>query len=196
MQHRDPIPEPTEALVRAAKEGDMEAWMKLDQRHRHVLAMFLRGRIPEGARRRFDTEDLLQSAFLSGFRELDSYEHRGPGSFKAWMTRILENRLKSQIRGQHAQKRDARDERYTDRMPGAAARSDSPSELISSAERHARLVEAIADLPDELRDVVHMHNIDKKTLAQTAEELGISKSTVSRRAAQAIEEINRRLDDA
>lgn len=193
-------PEPTEHLIRAAKSGDMEAWSLLDQRYRNVLSLFLRGRIPTGARARFDTEDVLQSAFLSAFKELDSYEYQGPGSFKAWITRILENRLRTRLRQNATQKRDAdRDQRFTDRLSSEGTRgargASTPSELFASAENYARLVEAIGSLPDDLRQVVTLHFLDKKTLAQVAEELEMSETTVGRRVARAVELIHRRLRD-
>lgn len=181
-------PDPTELLVRAAANGDLEAWAQLDARYRGVLALFLRRRIPPDARGRFDVDDLLQSAFLAAFRELGSYEYRGPGSFQAWMTSILRNRLHSKLR--------RRGEPRSDQPIRSSAGSlPSPSEILSDAERKARLMEAVADLPEEQRQVLLLRHLDHLTIAQVAAELGIAESTVLRRLARAIEGMNRRLED-
>jgi len=189
--------EPTEALIRSARDGDFEAWTKLDHRFRAILTLFMRGKIPTPARRKFDTDDLLQSTFLSAFKELDSYEDNGEGSFLAWLTRILQNRLSSRMRGINAQRRDARRElSYTDSKAEhrGSAVAESPSQLLASTESMAILLQAIASLPPTYRQVATMHVLDKKTFSQIAEELNVSLATVGRRMARAIVVLKRKTD--
>lgn len=178
-------PEPTKELIQAARLGDVHAWNRLDRRYRIALSLFLRGRIPNGARRRFDTEDVLQSTFMTAFRELDSYEYRGQGSFLSWMVQILRRRLNTRLRTVKTEKRDiGRDQPLT---PGSEGLSASPSELLFSAENQALLMQAVADLPDRHREVVTLHFFDKKTRAQIARDLDISVRTVRRLVSEAIE---------
>jgi RNA polymerase sigma-70 factor (ECF subfamily) len=189
--------EPTEELIRSAREGDYEAWTKLDHRFRAILTLFMRGKIPTPARRKFDTDDLLQSTFLSAFKELDSYENNGEGSFLAWLTRILQNRLSSRMRGITAQRRDARREQpYTDSQQSQKGRpvAESPSQVLASTESMAMLLQAIAGLPPTYRQVATMHVLDKKTFSQIAEELNVSLATVGRRMARAIVVLKRKTD--
>jgi RNA polymerase sigma-70 factor (ECF subfamily) len=35
-----------------------------------------------------DVHDVLQNSFIQMFRSIDSFEYRGSGSLKAWITRI------------------------------------------------------------------------------------------------------------
>ncbi|MCP3918515.1 MAG: RNA polymerase sigma factor [bacterium] len=188
-------PEPTQELILAAKQGDMDAWSQLDRRYRIALSLFLRGKIPSAARRRFDTEDVLQSTFLSAFSELDSYEYKGEGSFLAWMVQILRNRLKTRLRRATCEKRDTdRDRPLTEAANSAAVMmSASPSELFSSAENQARLMSTITELPDDEREAVTMHFFDKKTFAQIARELDLPVKTVRRRVTNAIETMVRKM---
>lgn len=188
-------PEPTQELILAAKQGDMEAWSQLDRRYRIALSLFLRGKIPSGARRRFDTEDVLQSTFLSAFSELDSYEYKGEGSFLAWMVQILRNRLRTRLRRASCEKRDHdRDRPLTEATDAAAGlMAASPSELFSSAENQARLMATITELPDEEREAVTMHFFDKKTFAQISRELDLPVKTVRRRVTNAIETMVRKM---
>jgi len=187
--------EPTDELVRAAKKGDVEAWNRLDRRYRIALTLFTRGRIPAQARSRFDTEDVMQSALLSAYRELESYEYRGEGSFYSWLTRIIRNRLNSRVRDLKARKRDAGiEQRYTESHAlGDEPASESPSELYSTAEEHARVIEAITKLKDEQREVLTRHVIDRRTLTQVALDLGLSPTTAKRRRVVASEAFARQV---
>lgn len=181
-------PEPTEALVRAAVDGDVDAWSRIDARYRGVLALFLRRRVPREARGRFDVDDLLQSAFLSAFRELDRYEYRGPGSFQSWITKILHNRLNSKLRRKAEPVSD-------EPVPSAGLSVPSPSEILSDAERKGRLLQAVADLPAEQRQVLLLRHVDRLTIGRIAARLEIGESAVLRRLARAVEGMNRRLED-
>ncbi len=189
MNTVQPPEEPTQDLIRAARSGDTEAWRCLDDRYRVALTLFMRGRIPSPARSRFDTDDLLQSAFLSAFKELDTYEYRGEGSFLAWMTQILQSRLKNRVRSGSTLSRDVRrNERYsTDHeLQAPQHHTPSPSEIFSAAEDHARLLAAVADLEPELRTIVTLHFFDKRPIVHIAQELRIDAKTVRRRLSQAI----------
>ena len=181
--------EPTQELIQAARKGDTQAWSCLDQRYRVALTLFMRGRIPGQARSRFDTDDLLQSAFLSAFRELDSYEYRGEGSFLAWLTRILESRLQNRMRRDTAQARDVmRNERYSTEhaMTAGGSAAPSPSEIFSRAEDQARLLQAVSELDEERREIITQHFFDKRPLAAIAREQGRDVKTVRKRLSEAI----------
>jgi len=195
-----PIPrEPTEELIRAAREGDVRAWEALDKRYRVALSLFLRRKIPPKLRPRFDTEDLLQSAFLCAFSELNRYEYRGEGSFLSWMITILSNRLTSRLR-RAANKLPAKslEETHDSKLELALHGTDgqeTPSEIHAQAEEAARLIQAIADLPDDLRDVVVQVHLDQKSQLQVARERGEAPDTVRRKLAKGIEFIRRSLGE-
>jgi len=178
--------EPTEVLVRAARAGDLEAWRKIDAKFRTTLAMLVRNQVPPDARMRFDEDDLLQSTFLTAFKALDSFENRGPGSFQAWLTTILMHRLQSKLRVAGVPR--------SDETVGHARSADStPSELVGSAERKAKLLTALGGLPPEQQRVLVLCYIDRKTHPRAAAELGISEATVRRRMAAGLRNLERAL---
>ncbi len=45
-----------------------------------------------------DVHDVLQNSFIKMFRSIDSFEYRGSGSLKAWITRIVVNESLKHIR--------------------------------------------------------------------------------------------------
>ena len=181
--------EPTDVLVRAARAGDMDAWRRIDARFRATLALLVRNQVPPEARKRFDEDDLMQSTFLTAFKALDTYESRGQGSFQAWLTTILMHRLQSKLRVQGLP--------LSDETVGHARSADStPSELIGSAERKAKLLLALGGLPKHQQQVIVKCCIDLKTHPQAAAELGISVSTVERRLAKGLRSLARELGEA
>ena len=189
------LEDPTRDLIEAAQRGNVEAWTQLDDRFRATLTLLMRGRVPQSARRRFDTEDVMQSAFLRAYKELDSYEYRGEGSFIKWLTQILFNRLNSRLRDESARKRDQRlEQRYTESqdMTDEVA-VESPSEVFAEAEEYARVSLALGELPSEEREVITRHLLDRKSLAQIAEELELAPATVRRRLARGLRAISHKL---
>lgn len=192
-----PWTEVTGKLIRAAKRGDFDAWGQLDERYRKTLTLLVRGRIPRDARTRFDTEDLLQSAFLSAYKELDSYEYRGEGSFLRWLTLILENRLRGRMREHHADKRDARrDQRLSQSLaPVEVPRTDSPSRLIGRAEHHARLLQAIAELSESEQRIIKLRYLDEQPLRSVARHMKIAETTARRQLQRALENLLRKLKE-
>lgn len=189
--------ESTVDLLEAARAGDPTAWERLDRRYRNVLALVMRGSIALPERARFDTEDLLQSAFLSAYRELNTFEYRGKGSFLRWLTGVMHNRLKSRLRANRTQRRDVARDRP---LPGEGGESlpseaPTPATLVAQAERAARLLEALALLEDEERLAVQWVLIDEVPVPVVAERLGTSISTVRRRVDRGLKTMQRQLGD-
>ena len=189
----EPAPEPTSELIRAARGGSVEGWRKIDERYRHVLKLVMRGRIPPDARARFDTDDLLQSGFLVAFRNLDSYEYRGQGSFQSWLKSIMVTRLQTRLRQLKTSMRDPAKETADH---AAELRSlETPSELLSTAERQTRIAMILGGLPDLERRLIEMKWFDKQSIQAIATELGMPPTTVARRLGKAAEQIHQRLAD-
>ncbi|MFT4537662.1 MAG: RNA polymerase sigma factor (sigma-70 family) [Planctomycetota bacterium] len=196
MSVDDSRAEPTQDLIAAAKAGDVSAWNQLDGRFREALKLFMRGRIPQHAKRQFETDDVLQSGMLLAFRELSSYEYRGKGSFYGWLTRILHNRLTSRMRSMGAQCRDNQRENYSQELNEALASGwleASPSELAAEAERLATLVEAISTLEEDEREILLMHFFDKRSITAISSELELSPRTIKRKLSVALEQLGRRV---
>ncbi len=193
---RERLQEPTEELIEDVRAGKADAWSRVDARFRPILALILRGRLPALVRRRFDTQDVVQSALFTAFREIDSYEYRGAGSFKRWLVTILRNKLHQRNRDQLAAMRDAQREReLADAEDGAldAGGSSSPPEQADRAEQLARLLEALSELPDDERRIVVARVLDGVPLARIALELGLSESTVRRKLEKAFRYLKKRM---
>ena len=81
-----------DVLIASARNGDVQAFGELLERHRSAClkrAMLI-------IRNRSDAEDEVQNAFWKAFQRLEQF--RGDGSFGAWLSRITENQCLMRIR--------------------------------------------------------------------------------------------------
>lgn len=162
-----PGTEPVEALLRAARRGDPDAFMRLLSPERARLES-LASRLLDDCG---DVADVLQEVYLSAYRALPKY--RGDSRLGTWLYRITYNAcLRHQAR--RPETADA----------GAEQGTLSPDHAASVAER-LDLAAALAELPIEQRALVLMIDRDGFDYRAAAEALSIPLGTVSSRLAAA-----------
>src|SRR5260370_32615059 len=159
-------------LVKAAKAGQSSAFATLCQRYAPQL---LRAtyRI---TRNREDSEDSVQDALLRAFVHLKDFD--GRSSFATWLTRIAINSALMILR----KKRSALDIAIvrTDN-PGTDGRGYEMADRAPNPERrHAQrqeeriLTKCIHKLLPTLREVVEIHQLQERSMQETARATGIS----------------------
>ncbi|MCC6427097.1 MAG: sigma-70 family RNA polymerase sigma factor [Phycisphaerales bacterium] len=72
--------------------------------------------------------------------------------------------------------------------------ADADVDPVERAELHARLVRALAQLEPTERELITSLYLDCKSMTEYAKELGVNKSTVTRRHAEAIESLKRLIE--
>lgn len=115
-----------------------------------------------------DLKDVVQESFINIFGSLGNFSWSGPGSLRAWMTRIAVNQSLKYLRGNH-------------RMvcvpiiecPDCAA-DDSPD--VESVPQ-AVLLSMIRDLPPGYRTVFNLFVFEEKSHREIAEILGIKENS-------------------
>src|SRR5688572_15585954 len=119
--------EPTdEELVERWRGGDQASAKILLDRYLPRLRARANRRLRGIVRRRVAESDAIQEAYLTAFLRLEDFEDRGPGSFGNWVSKILDHKLRDELRRHLGfSKRDARRERSHDgtvdgRTPGKA----------------------------------------------------------------------------
>jgi len=140
----------THYLLERIGAGDNRARDLLVRRHLPALLRWAHGRLPRGARDVMDTHDLVQVTFVRALDHVDAFEVRNPGSFFAYLRRILMNQIRDEIR--RTGRRPARDE-LDEKTP-----VDLPSPL-EDALGHDLLdayEEALATLPEDYHQAVFM----------------------------------------
>ncbi|MCP3918020.1 MAG: sigma-70 family RNA polymerase sigma factor [bacterium] len=180
-------------MIRAARRGDSAAWRRIDERFRSVLALLMRGQIGPRYRSRLDTDDVVQSTFLSAYKELESFDDQGPGSFHAWLVRILRNRISSRRSNHDAAKREVGRERPPDEH--MLDRRSRPGEQLEHEEEAAFLLQTIGALPTAGREIYVMRCVDGLSFAAIAEKRGSSESTARRDYREMVLTVRSRMQD-
>lgn len=150
-------------LIARCKAGDRAAHYKLYKlysRAMYNVAYRITGREDEA-------EDALQEAFVSAFRNLDSY--RGDASFGAWLKRIVVNKAIN-IFNKRKHPLIPDDEQFDVAEPEPEA--EYKEELTVD-----RVKKAIEQLPDGYRAVLSLYLLEGYDHEEIGEILGISEST-------------------
>ncbi len=77
------------------REGDQDAWREVYRRYRTLLIIATREVTGPDTE---DPEDVLQSAFLSAWKDIKEFEYQGKGSLRAWLRQIVVNKNREKLR--------------------------------------------------------------------------------------------------
>ncbi|WP_269440728.1 RNA polymerase sigma factor [Micromonospora tarapacensis] len=129
-----------------------------------------------------DAEDVVQEAFVKGYRKLSRY--RGESSFRSWLLAIVANETRNLHR--------SRDRRHG--LVLRAARVDPGSEIVEddavaailAGERRAALVRALRLLPARDREVIVCRYFLDLSEDETVTMLGWPRGTVKSRTSRAL----------
>lgn len=114
-----------------------------------------------------DMKDVLQEALIKIFTQIGSFEYRGKGSLKAWMTRIVVNESLQFLR------RSKKDEVLIDTEPPDIPEEDPDTDGLNAEE----MTDIIRSLPDGYRMVFNLYVIEGKSHKEIAQILNIKPDT-------------------
>lgn len=167
---------PDEDLIAAAREGDLAAFNALVARYeRAVFGVSLRLlRDPEAA------EDVTQDTFLRAHGALDQFQG---GSARAWLLRIATNRSYDVLRYRRRRPAESLDARPVEEEPVWATEAPpaDPESFAARQELSARLEEALAELTDDQRLAVLLHDVQGYPYDEIARLTGVNLGTVKSR---------------
>lgn len=186
-----------EELVRLVRVGDGDAARELFDRHAESLSRLARRRVVGGLRRKLGASDVVQETLLAAFQTLDGFEDRGPGSFRAWLERILDCRAKDQVK-RHvvAGRRSVR--REQSRASGVLddherASTASPSSVASHREETDALARALAAMEGDDRRVLELVRDHGKDFAVVGRAMERSSDAARKLYARAVVRLGRRV---
>lgn len=142
-----------------------------------------------------ETEDIVQETFIRLHKQVkkrgaDSIEH-----LSTWLFRVAHNRTLDVIRKRSRQKNTPK---QSDQLPTAeqiANDMDALGEMLRQESRQVAL-EALSQLPSEIRQVLLLKIIQGMSLRQVGEIVGVSLSTVNYRLNQGLTELAGKLKRA
>jgi RNA polymerase sigma-70 factor (ECF subfamily) len=167
-----------EALVEAARDGDMPAFEELVARHRDKIY----ARAMSMMRNEDEALDLSQEAWVKGWQRLKQFQ--GESKFGTWMTRIVINLCLDQLRKRKRQHTESIEE--MDEETGGVERQmpvvvTNPTERLERGELRKRIDQALGQLSHEHRTVLVLHEFEEMEYKEIARTMGCSIGTVMSR---------------
>jgi RNA polymerase sigma-70 factor (ECF subfamily) len=181
-----PVEVSDEILVERARGKDESAFEELVGRYEDKLYRLAMRFV----RNETDAQEILQDAFLSAWRNLPSFE--GRAQFGSWMYRVTVNAalMLLRTRNRHpevtvddvdpAVLNDAVSE-SGQMMRASADWSQRPDEQLQSEEVRKHIQTSVDALPDGLRTVFLLRDVEELSTEDTAEMLGLSVPAVKTR---------------
>lgn len=154
-------------LARQVEQGDARAMRLLYEHFVPGLASVCARYVPDDD----DVSDVLQDSFVAIFTQIGNFSYKGPGSLRAWMTRIVMNKAINCLKKtKRMSSIELRDQELPD-VPDDETDADAdriPIDVIHNM---------IRQLPDGYRTVFNMSVIDHCSHIEIAEALGIKRET-------------------
>lgn len=125
-----------------------------------------------------EAEDVMQQAYVDAFTHLRQFN--GSARFSTWLTKIAINESLARVR------RRGRYEEFDDDLPYAepfmsSTPADNPERQAFAGELRGLLEWAIDTLPDGMREVFMLRDVEGLSTSEVAESLGVSEDVVKTR---------------
>jgi RNA polymerase sigma-70 factor (ECF subfamily) len=179
-----------EDLLHLARAGDAGALGQLLERYRPYLALLARLQIGRRLQGKADCADVVQEVFLEAARQFARFRGETEPELAAWLRQILAGCLAHLVRRYcGTQARDVRLERTLEYdldqssiaiNRGLIAVQSTPSQRASRREQAVQLSDALAQLPDDYREVIVLRHLEGLTFPQVAEQMGRSLDSVEK----------------
>ncbi len=148
-------------LVRLVKEGDRTAMREIYDRHIRYLTAVAARYVDDS-----ELRDVLQESFIKIYTAISRFEHRGEGSLRAWLSRIVVNVALDHLR------RATKESPFTPQEDVAEEQEPEvdniPIEIIHRF---------IRELPTGYRTIFNLYVFEEQSHDEIAQRLGISEST-------------------
>jgi RNA polymerase sigma-70 factor (ECF subfamily) len=179
---------PDESVVERILDGHVGLFEVLMRRHNERLYRAARAILRDDA----EAEDVMQQAYVNAYAHLRQFD--GRASFATWLTRIAVNEAISRAR------RRGRYESFDDQHPAfdtvfPVPTADNPERQAFAHEMKVILESAIDTLPDGLREVFMLREVEGLSTAETARSLGVSEDVVKTRLSRSRAALRRDLFD-
>lgn len=163
-----------------ARAGDRDAYALLVARYTALAhrTAYLLGAADEA-------EDVVQEAFVKGYRALGSFRDGAP--FRPWLLRIVANETRNLHRAGHRRRS------LEQRLVEPDVDPDSPEREAVAADARARLLAAVNAMPHRDRQVLTCRYFLDPSEAETAEVLAWPRGSVKSRLSRALVKLRRAL---
>ena len=171
-------------LIHRVLSGEIECFYELVRPYERAIFLAALALVRNEA----DAEDVAQEAVLKAFKGLHSF--RQEAKFSTWLIQITLNEAKMRLRKDRRHLSESLDEGQRsedgDYVPKDLADwREIPSEALEKKELREALIQALNSLPEKYRTVFVLRDVQKLSIAETVQTLGISEASVKTRLSRA-----------
>jgi RNA polymerase sigma-70 factor (ECF subfamily) len=174
-------------VVERILDGEPSLFAVLVRRHNQRLFRIVRAILRDDS----EAEDVVQQAHVTAYRQLAQF--RGDASYATWLSKIAVNDAYGRIRARKRNVVVSLDDAGGDAI---MSRSTTPEDDAYHRELGGLLERHIDELPDNLRVVFVMRDVQELDTAETASTLGLSEAAVRVRLHRARTALQARLTRA
>ena len=152
---------------------------------------------------KLDASDMVQQTLLQAHARRHQFRGQTPEELAGWLRQILTRTLANTLRSFGQARRDVGAERSLEADLDAscsrldawlAADQTSPSEAAGAHERAAALAGAVAELPDDQREVILLKHCHGLSLADIATHTGRTTASVAGLLRRGLQRLRERMD--
>jgi RNA polymerase sigma-70 factor, ECF subfamily len=141
-----------------------------------------------------DAEDVVQDALIAGFKHLGQF--RGQAQMSTWLTTIVVNCARMQLRRRPRQTQLSLDEKFGDEEKYSVSEhladcGPSPEDECRRSELQGHMLRFVAQLSPPLRKAFQLRELDGLSTNETAHVLGVPHGTVKAQLARARAKLRR-----
>lgn len=178
-----------EALLRLIAHAETEALGALYDRYKRLVFSLAANSVGDPA----TAEEVTQDVFLRVWQRADQYRAER-GKVSTWLTGITRHRAIDQLR-----RRGSRPEQHSTAWaevpPGQEPVANGPEQATALAMQRARVRAAMAELPEEQKQVLALAYFQGLSQSHIAEVLALPLGTVKTRVRLAMQKLRERLQD-
>jgi RNA polymerase sigma-70 factor (ECF subfamily) len=161
-----------EEIVDRVRAGETALYEIIMRRYNQRLYRVARAILRDDS----EAEDVMQDAYVRAYQHLHQFARRAP--FSTWLTRIAVHEALARVRQRNRVQHVNDGEHEGEFVMNLAEPSFNPEQTASAAELGHLLEEALLALPDHLRAVVMLRDVEELSTEEAAAALGISEDNV------------------
>jgi RNA polymerase sigma-70 factor (ECF subfamily) len=174
-------------ILSRAATGDAEALRTLLERHGPAVWAAVDANIGSAWRASIDADDVMQVTYMEAFLQINRLDARDAAGFGAWLRRMAENNLRDAIKALGRKKRPdplrrvqtgSLEESCVALVEMLAATSATPSRHAARGEISRVVEKVLEQLPPLYARAVRLYDLEGRSIADVARELGRSAGAV------------------
>ncbi len=196
-----PAPDLLAVLLEQTRSGSSTAYADLIKLCRRYLVLMARDDFPDDLKAKIAPSDIVQESLLEMQRGFRAFRGRKVAELLAWLRAILRHNMTDAVRYYKATQKRLVDREVPFGTPSHWRGSQrdyvddtlTPAASLVQWEKEHAIRQAIDELPEDYRTVIHLHYWEQLSFEQVGQEMNRSAEAARKLWYRAIEEIRQRI---